>query len=137
MYQISIMLLCTAYEPTAHTTTITGVRIANGIRKIAAKNGTKASTISTPMTLPVYMLAIRPQTKSGFSLKRRGPGWSPQMISPPSITAAVGEPGIPSVSMGSMAATPAACAAVSGATTPSSSPFPNRSGFREKRLAKA
>src|SRR5437870_3373258 len=94
MYQISIMLLCTAYEPTAHTTTITGVRIANGIRKIAAKNGTKASTISTPMTLPVYMLAVRPQTKSGFSVKRSGPGWSPQMISPPGITAAVGEPGI-------------------------------------------
>ena len=59
------------------------------------------------------------------------------MMSPPSITAAVGEPGMPRVSMGSMAATPAAWAAVSGATTPSSSPLPNRSGCLEKRLAKA
>src|SRR2546422_1370017 len=108
MYQMSIMLLWTAYAPIAQMTTMNGVRIANGSRRIAAKNGTNASTISTPMMLPVYMLAISPQTKSGFSLNRSGPGWSPQMMSPPSITAAVGEPGIPSVSMGSMAATPAA-----------------------------
>ena len=53
------------------------------------------------------------------------------------MTAAVGEPGMPSVIIGSIAATPAAWAAVSGATTPSSSPLPNRSGCFEKRLAKA
>ena len=111
--------------------------MAKGILRMAAKNGTKASTISTPMTLPVYMLAIRPHTKSGFSLNSIGPGCSPQMMSPPSITAAVGEPGMPSVIIGSMAATPAAWAAVSGATTPSSSPLPNRSGCLEKRLANA
>src|SRR5206468_10976728 len=49
------------------------------------------------------------QTKSGFSVNRSGPGWRPQMMSPPSMTAAVGEPGMPSVIMGSIAATPAAC----------------------------
>ena len=49
--------------------------------------------MSTPMMLPVYMQAISPHTKSGFSLKSIGPGCSPQMMSPPSITAAVGEPG--------------------------------------------
>ena len=103
---------------------------------MAANNGTKASTISTPRMLPVYMLAISPQTKSGFSLNSSGPGCSPQMISPPSMTAAVGEPGIPSVIIGSIAATPAAWAAVSGATTPSNSPLPNASAFFEKRLAK-
>ena len=108
--------------------------MANGMRRIAANSGTKASTMSTPITLPVYMLAIRPHTKSGFSLKSIGPGWSPQMMSPPSMTAAVGEPGIPSVIIGSIAAPPAAWAAVSGATTPSSSPLPKRSGWREKRL---
>ena len=54
------------------------------------------------------MLAISPQTKSGLSMKSIGPGCKPQMISPPSITAAVGEPGIPSVIIGSIAATPAA-----------------------------
>jgi hypothetical protein len=74
MYQMSIILLWTAYEPIAQMTTISGVRIANGILKIAAKNGTKASTIRTPMKLPVYMLAMSPQTKSGFSVKRSGPG---------------------------------------------------------------
>ena len=41
---------------------------------MAAKNGTNASTIRTPMMLPVYMLAMSPQTKSGFSVKRSGPG---------------------------------------------------------------
>ena len=66
-----------------------------------------------------------------------GPGCSPQMMRPPSITAAVGEPGIPKVIIGSIAAMPAAWAAVSGATTPSISPLPNRSAFFEKRLAKA
>src|SRR5216117_3302705 len=35
---MSIVLLWTAYEPTAHTTTMTGVRMANGIRRIAAKS---------------------------------------------------------------------------------------------------
>ena len=63
--------------------------------------------MTTPMTLPVYMLAMRPQTNSGFSLKSIGPGWSPQMMSPPSMTAAVGEPGMPSVIMGSSDAPPA------------------------------
>ena len=117
--------------------TMSGVRIAKGMRRIAANNGTKASTITTPMTLPVYMLAMSPHTNSGFSLNSMGPGCRPQMMSPPSITAAVGEPGIPSVIMGRSDAPPAACAAVSGATTPSISPLPKRSGCFEKRLAKA
>ena len=82
------------------------------------------------------MLAMSPQTNSGFSLKSIGPGWSPQIMSPPSMTAAVGEPGMPSVIMGRSEAPPAACAAVSGATTPSISPWPKLSGCFEKRLAK-
>ena len=48
-----------------HTTTITGPMIANGMRRIEAKIGTVASTSTTATTLPRYMLAIRPQTKSG------------------------------------------------------------------------
>ena len=111
--------------------------MAKGIRRIAANNGTPASTIKTPMMLPVYMLAMRPQTKSGFSVKSSGPGCRPQMIRPPSMTAAVGEPGMPRVIIGSMAATPAACAAVSGATTPSRWPWPKRSGCLLNRFAKA
>ena len=93
---------------------MSGVRIGNGIRRIAAKSGTKASTMATPMTLPVYMLAMRPHTNSGFSRKSIGPGWRPQMMRPPSITAAVGLPGIPRVIIGSSDAPPAAWAAVSG-----------------------
>ena len=52
------------------------------------------------------------------------------------MTAAVGEPGMPSVSIGRSALVPAACAAVSGATTPSISPLPKLSRLREKRRAR-
>ena len=92
----------------AHTKTISGTRMANGMRRMDANAGTKNSTMSTPITLPMYMLAMSPHTNSGFSTNSMGPGWSPQIRSPPSITAAVGEPGMPSVIMGSIAATPAA-----------------------------
>ncbi len=85
--------------------------------------------------LPRYMLAMRPHTKSGFSTKSSGPGCRPQMSRPPSSTAAVGEPGTPSVIMGSSAEVPAACAAVSGATTPSTLPVPKSLPSGEKRLA--
>ena len=85
--------------------------------------------------LPRYMMAIRPQTNSFFSTNSSGPGCRPQISRPPSSTAAVGEPGMPSVSIGSSALVPAACAAVSGAITPSISPSPNLSLFFENRRA--
>ena len=88
-----------------------------------------------PTTLPRYMLAIRPQTKSFCSTNSSGPGCRPQISRPPSSTAAVGEPGTPSESIGSSAEVPAACAAVSGATTPSISPLPKLSPRLEMRLA--
>ena len=46
------------------------------------------------------------------------------MIMPPSRMAVVGEPGMPSVSMGSMEPVEAALLAASGATTPLISPLP-------------
>ena len=61
------------------------------------------------------MLAIKPQTNSFCSTKRSGPGCRPHTMSPPSSTAAVADPGMPSASIGSSALVPAACAAVSGA----------------------
>ena len=64
------------------------------------------------MTFPVYMLAISPPDKVRALLKSIGPGCRPQMRRPPSITAAVGEPGMPRVIIGSSADTPAAWAAV-------------------------
>ena len=81
------------------------------------------------------MLAIRPHTKSFCSMNSSGPGCRPQIIRPPSSTAAVADPGMPSASIGSKAAVPAACAAVSGAMTPSSLPVPNWSPSGENRLA--
>jgi hypothetical protein len=85
--------------------------------------------------LPRYMLAMRPQTKSFCSTNSIGPGCRPQMSRPPSSTAAVGEPGMPSVSIGSSALVPAAWAAVSGAITPSMSPLPKPCGFLLRRRA--
>ena len=120
-----------------HTTTITGPMMAKGMRRIEAKSGMVVRTTSTATMLPRYMLAIRPQTKSGRSMNSMGPGLRPQIISPPIITAAVAEPGTPSASIGRMALLPAAWSAVSGATTPSGSPWPKWSLRRERRLANA
>ena len=107
----------------------------NGTRRIAANTGTMVSTTTRPTMLPRYMLAIRPQTNSFCSTNSSGPGCRPQISRPPSSTAAVGEPGTPSASIGSSAEVPAACAAVSGAITPSISPVPNLSPFFDARLA--
>ncbi|MNC86149.1 hypothetical protein D3C83_17870 [compost metagenome] len=123
------MLFLTVYAPMAQITTMTGATMGNGILRIAANNGTAVRTTMSPATLPRYMLAIRPHTKSFCSTKSSGPGCRPQMSKPPRSTAAVGEPGMPSVSIGNRADVPAACAAVSGATTPSTSPVPNLSPF--------
>ena len=54
---------------------------------------------------------------------------------PPSRIAVVGEPGMPRVSMGSMAPVEAALFAASGATTPLTSPLPKFSGVFEVILA--
>ena len=131
MSQTSKMELWTVYAPIEQMTRITGAMMENGTRRIEAKSGTQVSTTINPTMLPRYIDAMRPQTKSGFSAKSSGPGCRPQMSRPPSSTAAVGEPGTPSVSMGSSAEVPAACAAVSGATTPSTLPVPNSSPSRD------
>ena len=114
----------------AQTMTMIGATMANGIRRIEANSGTVASTTIRLTTLPRYMLAIRPQTKSCCSTNSVGPGCSPQIIRPPSITAAV------AVSIGSRALVPALWSAVSGAITPSTSPLPKFSRFFEKRRAR-
>ena len=102
---------------------------------MAANSGTQVSTTIRPTMLPMYIEAIRPQTKSFCSVKSSGPGCSPQISRPPRSTAAVGEPGTPSEIIGSSAAVPAACAAVSGAITPSISPLPKFLPRLEMRLA--
>src|SRR4029450_8098344 len=102
---------------------------------IEAKIGTVVSTSIRPTTLPRYIEAIRPQTKSLCSTNNSGPGLRPHTISPPSRIAAVPEPGIPSASIGSSADVPEACAAVSGANTPSIRPLPKLDGPSEKPFA--
>src|SRR6188508_2756982 len=111
----------------AQDTTIIGAIAENGTRRIDAKIGTVVSTSTRPTILPRYIDAIRPQTKFLCSTKSSGPGLRPQTISPPSRIAAVPEPGIPSACIGSSAEVPEACAAVSGANTPSMRPLPNES----------
>src|SRR5690606_28327021 len=135
MNQMSSMAPNTAYAPMAHTTMITGAIIENGMRRMAAKSGTVVNTTTREARLPRYMLAIKPQTKSFCSTNKSGPGCRPQIIRPPSSTAAVADPGMPSASIGSKAAVPAALFDVSGAMTPSSCPLPNLSPFDENRLA--
>src|SRR5690606_2352909 len=112
-----------------------GPMMENGAFKIDEKIGMVVSTSTTATTLATYIEAIRPQTKSDCSMNSMGPGCSPHIISPPIITAAVADPGMPNASMGSRADTPAEWSAASGATTPSGSPLPKRSGWREKRRA--
>jgi len=55
---------------------------------------------------------------------------------PPNKIAVVGEPGIPSVIIGSIEPVEAALFAASGAATPATLPLPKVSGFFEKVLAK-
>ena len=123
------------YAPLAQTTMITGAITENGMRRIAAHHGTVVSTTISPTRLPRYIDAISPQTKSFCSMNSIGPGCSPQISRPPSSTAAVGEPGMPSVSIGSSAEVPAACAAVSGAITPWICPLPKLCGSSDMRRA--
>src|SRR5881397_1680872 len=41
----------------------------------------------TSIRLPIHMLAIRPQNRSGRWVMTSGPGWMPCMVSAPSISA--------------------------------------------------
>ena len=53
-----------------------------------------------------------------------GPGTNPHITIPPSNSAVVGDPGMPSVSIGNNDPVEAALFAVSGAATPSMLPLP-------------
>ncbi len=88
--------------------TISGAMMTKGIRIRAANTGTVSSTSITATMLPTYIEAIRPHTKSFWSMNSIGPGLRPQIIRPPIMTAAVAEPGMPSDSIGSSALVPAA-----------------------------
>ncbi len=74
------------------------------------------------------MLAISPQANSGFWPIRSGPGRSPQSRKAASSTAVEAEPGMPSVSSGTIAPAEAALLAASGPTSPAIIPLPKRWG---------
>jgi len=101
------------------------------------KTGMKARLMMTANRFAAYSDAIRPQTNSLWSVNSRGPGSRPQMTMPPSRMAVVGEPGMPSVSIGSIEPVLAALLADSGAHTPSTAPLPNFSGSLLARRAAA
>ena len=76
--------------------------------------------------LAINNVAIKPQTTSGLSVKRRGPGVILRVIRRASKTAVVPEPGTPNVNIGTKAPPAAALFPASGATIPRGSPFPKR-----------
>ncbi len=80
------------------------------------------------MALPIHMVAIRPQNRSGRCVITCGPGWMPWMVSAPSISAITPEAGRPSVSMGMNLHCASALLADSGPATPSIAPLPKRDG---------
>jgi len=82
----------------------------------------------TRMMLPMRMEAMTPHAISGYWEKRIGPGLTPSIISAPSMTAVVPEPGMPSVSSGTIAPAAQELFAASGAASPSMAPLPNFSG---------
>src|SRR5579883_2966985 len=71
------------------------------------------------MTLPTYMLAISPQTKSGWFWNRSGPGWMPYMMKAPMRIAVDPDAGMPSARRCTKAPQLSALTAASGAATPS------------------
>ena len=85
---------------------------------------------TTSIRLPIHMLAISPQNRPGRSVITRGPGAMPWIISAPIISAMVGLPGIPSVSIGMNEVCAPALLADSGAATPRMSPLPKSRGGR-------
>ena len=87
--------------------------------------------MNSSIAFPMNMLAMTPQTKSGFWVNRIGPGVRPCMMNAPNRMAIVGELGMPNVSSGIMAPPQYELFAVSGPATPSMAPWPNFSGFFE------
>ena len=118
-----------------HNTQIIGVRIVNGIARTRTKTGISAIFKTTATKLATYIDPISPQTKSGCCVNNSGPGRSPQIIIPPNRIAVVGDPGIPSVIIGSIDPVDAALLAASGAATPATLPLPKLSGSFENVFA--
>ena len=88
------------------------------MRTIRAHIPTSGRLRTRSITLPMYMLAMTAQTKSGFWTKSIGPGWRPYIISPPRSTAIDGAVGSPKEKSGTNPAVEVALFAASGAADP-------------------
>ena len=108
--------------------TIAGYMMDSGTWVILAHILASGRLNMSSTTLPMYMLAIMPQTRSGLLWKRAGPGVSPCMTKAPKRMATVGEVGMPKVNRGIIAAPEKELLAVSGPATPSMAPLPKREG---------
>src|SRR5476649_847183 len=62
-------------------------KIPGGTYKILERMPTSGRFNTSSMMLPMYMLAISPQTRSGCVWNSMGPGWMPYMMNAPIITA--------------------------------------------------
>jgi hypothetical protein len=74
MIQVSTMLPFTLKVPTTHSTITIGTMILAGMRAMFAKSGIANTLRATSITLPRYMLPMRPHANSGFCVMSNGPG---------------------------------------------------------------
>src|SRR5260370_673518 len=81
----------TLYTPTSETPRISGYKMYTGSLKTCANSGTSGRLRTSSITLPMYMLATRPQKSAGFSGMKSGPGLNPQSTSAASRIAVVPE----------------------------------------------
>ena len=89
----------------------------------------------TSIRLPIHIEAIMPQNSSGCLVITCGPGTMPWMVMAPTISAITAFGGMPRVSSGINEVCAAALLALSGAATPSMTPWPNISGCFDRRFS--
>ncbi len=110
--------------PTKLTMVTSGISTHGGTISTFTNSFTRGTFITRSTMLARKRLAIRPQTISGCSANKSGPGVMFSVIGSASITAVVPDPGTPSVSIGIIAPPAAALLPASGAATPRGSPLP-------------
>ena len=112
-----------------------GHRYSVGIRVIRA-NSLAPAKPKTAKAILAISIARKIEYKSvGCSVNRCGPGRNPCARSAPRMIAVVALPGMPSASVGTIAAPVAALLAASGPAMPRRSPLPNSDLSLANRLA--
>ena len=104
-----------------------GIMYFTGTARIFTRCGMMDMAIISATMLATNREAMRPQANCGLLVNSSGPGFRPHIIRPPSSTAPVPEPGMPSASSGAKEPAAAALLADSQAATPSMAPVPRGS----------